>query len=73
MNEANIIMRTLTSSVKANGAIEDQMSHAISLVWKYIVLVVDLSLQRQENKYLDIKNNFDERVQQVIKQVMDKF
>ena len=55
-------MRTLTSSIKANGAIEDKMSHALSLVWKYVVLIVDQCLHGQENKYLEMKNRFDERI-----------
>ena len=73
MREANFTMRALSSSIKANGEIDDSVSHALSLVWKYVVLTVDQCLHSQELKYSNLKAKFDTTVEMVVDEKLERY
>ena len=73
MREANFLMRTLITSIKANGQIEDSVSHAISLIWKYVVVNMDQILDNNHKKYKHVLKKFDANVELAVEEKMDRF
>ena len=73
MGEANFLMRTLISSIKANGQIEDSVSHAMSLIWKFVVVNVDQILQNNHDSYKHVIKKFDANVEEAVEEKMDRF
>ena len=73
MQEANFLMRTLITSIKANGQIEDSVSHAISLIWKFVVVNVDQILDNNHKKYKHVLKKFDANVELAVEEKMDRF
>lgn len=73
MFEANFLMRTLSGSVKANAQVGDEVSHALSLIWKYVVLVVDLCLQNQHKMFENLLKKFNIKVESTVGARMERY
>jgi len=66
-------MRTLATAIKANGEIEDQVSHSLSLIWKFVVVTVDQCLTSQDNKYKYLRRKFEHEVELSVFEKMERF
>lgn len=69
MRDANFLMRTLTSAIKANKW-DKEMSHALSLLWKYVVVIVDQCLHHQVTQYKHLEKKFDMLVEEKVEKRM---
>lgn len=66
-------MRALAGSIKANGDIEDSVAHALSIVWKYVVVTVDQCLHSSTQKYEKLWTKFDTNIEKIVKEKMERF
>ena len=75
MREANFLLRTLTSSLKAKNVhiLDDEVTHALSLIWKYVIVIVDQCLFTQETKFKRLEQKFDASVEQLVKEKAERF
>ena len=49
------------------------MSHAMSLIWKYVVVNVDQILQSNQNKYKHLIKKFEANVENAVQEKMERF
>ena len=73
MQEANFIVRALAGSIKANGDIQDSVSHVVSLVWKYVVITVDQCLNYQERRYSNLRSRYNMAVKEAVAKRTEHF
>ena len=65
-------MRALASSLKANGDVDQSVSHVISLVWKYVVVTIDNCMSFQDRKYTHLRKRFDLAVEEAVADRMER-
>lgn len=49
------------------------VGHALSLLWKYLIITVDQCLDTQENRFNDLQSKFDNHVQKFVDEKCKRF
>ena len=74
MIDASFLYRAVISAVRAknfDGSVD--IAHSMSLLWKYVMILVDETLYRQQGNHKKLTEKFEEQVHKTVKEKIKRF